>query len=102
VGLLYIGDNPNLPRYDSDFMVGKLPTEWRLELIRRQHKGWSASAYFNLGGGGLNDQQYHGFGDNQEDALCNLCIELFKGGILPKEDRVETTKNPPKPQKGIL
>lgn len=75
------------PAYDLGYLLRKLPRrlndDYRLTIQTVVFPQWCAS-YDELEGIGCAHESY---GDSPEDAAAKLCIELFKQGILGKEDK---------------
>jgi hypothetical protein len=72
--------------YDLGYLLRKLPM-WngttRLTLqpvVGSINDRWDASYDYQDG-----SSEHDNFADTPEDAVCKLCIELFKQGILQKE-----------------
>lgn len=93
-------DNPNWqiedPAYDLGYLLRKLPhkTEWGGLFVMSCNDGQWEASYFNFYENWHNHEQYSrrfqeapsAVADTPENAACKLAIELFKQGILPKQE----------------
>lgn len=87
--------NDRYPAYDLSYLLWKLPKEIDRKLLevracvenRTTMEGWLAfySSMTNEG------NMLKAFDDTPEDAACKLAIELFKLGILKREDLLPCT-----------
>lgn len=74
-----------VPAYDLGFLLRKLPIK-RVKL-RNYTRGWSCQWSEDFKDNGRRIRDYVGDSDTPENATCQLCIELFRQGILKREDK---------------
>jgi hypothetical protein len=70
-----------IPAYDLGYLLRKLPMSVEI----RNHHLDKLKGVVRGGWAGDMMTRQHLMADTPEDALCKLCIELFKQGILTKE-----------------
>lgn len=83
-GLTWRKKDGSTPAYDCGYLLRKLPRRIQkgldidpsLELVIDGDKYWFASYSW------IDEDAYAEIGDNPEDALCKLAIELFEEGVL--------------------
>ena len=87
-----------IPAYDCGYLLRKLPAKHIISSITHSHdyqlqlKKWSSgkysAAYYFEGGNNCDSDWLADAEDKSpENALCKLAIELFKQGILTKEEK---------------
>lgn len=77
------------PAYDLGYLLRKLPEYQDGDLTVRQHRyEWQAGYGFDgvVFLGIWNGTNLEASGDTPEDAACKLAIELFKQGVLNREE----------------